>query len=98
MFGLLRLIPAPAKIWVMVGLTTLALAALGGVVYSIDKRGYRRCENGYAVASVELKDQARAAIIKSERRYDNLKKRIFDERGANPIAGNRTGIAIDSLH
>lgn len=90
-------VPAPAKIWVLLGLIAAGGAAVGFVVYKIDERGYNRCQAAYTVAAAEHKEKARGEIIDSGKKYDELKKTIVRQVGPNDPVGPRVSTAIDSM-
>lgn len=90
-------IPAPARIWVVLGLVVVVVVALGVAVYKIDKNGYDRCEANYAAAALELKNKSREEIIKSGKKYDKIKTEIAKVKGADDVVGPRVELAIDRM-
>ena len=96
---LIALIPAPLRIYVMVGAGVLILGALAlaGIVWKIDRRGYNRCEASYSSAALALKDQARKDILELEEKFDEVRSEIHNTTGANPVCGPRVVLAIDSM-
>lgn len=92
-----NLIPTPARLWVILGLVGLGLAALGVVIYKLEQHGYNRCETSYAEARSTAKDESRAKIIPTEKKYEQIKSNIVRESGPNTSVGPRVSLAIDSL-
>lgn len=90
-------VPAPAKIWVIIGAAVIILGAIAGVVYKIDKGGYDRCEAQYSSAALEAKDKARKQILELEEKYDAVRAEILSIEGDNPVCGARVEHVIDRM-
>ena len=92
-----NLIPALARMWVVLAGVVLVLVASGFTVYKIDQKGFDRCQTRYEAASVELKDKSRKEILKSGKQYEKIKTEIDTFKGVDAGVGSRVQLAIDRM-
>ncbi len=90
-------VPDSAKLWVALGLATLALSGVAVIVYKIDSAGFNRCEAAHTAAQAKQKEEARKNIIKSGKKYDEIKGDIIHQTTPNDPVGPRIGLALDRL-
>lgn len=91
------MVPAPAKVWVLVGLSVAFFAIIGYAVWRIDHGGYNRCQSEHKEAQLQNEKNAREKIIKLEKERDILRAKIYKIQGPNDDVGPRTKFVIDRM-
>lgn len=91
------LIPLPMQVWAVGFAIVALLGALWGIYHRIEQKGYYRCEVSHVAAAAKAKDDARAKIIPSGRKYEKIKSEVAREPGLNDPVGPRVTLAIDRL-
>jgi len=67
------------------------------IYHSIEKSGYERCQVAYAENLAAAKEKSRQTIVKVEKVYVPINKKIIRQDGPNDPVGPRVELAIDSL-